>query len=79
MTTSWIAAAKAGSFARSERLWIRTFSVAGCLKPSFRILSIRPDWPGPVVFGSMFFTPTMLLSANATTTNPSQPNVAVFQ
>jgi hypothetical protein len=70
---------KAGSATTSERLWIRTFSPAGCLKPAFRILSARPDSPGPAVLGSMFFTPTMPPRAKATTTKPSQPNVAVFQ
>ena len=58
-TTSAIAALKAGSLARSERLWIRTLSPAGCLKPASRIRSTRPDSPGPAVFGSMLFVPTM--------------------
>ena len=78
-TTSSIAALKAGSLASSEGLWIRTLSPAGCLKPASRILSMRPDSPGPVVFGSMLFVPTMPPSAKATTTKTSQPNVAVFQ
>ena len=74
-----IAAVKAGSVARSERLWMRTLSPAGCLKPASRILSMRPDSPGPGVFGSMLFVPTMPPSAKATTTKASQPKVAVFQ
>ena len=49
-----------------ERLWIRTLSPAGCLKPASRILSMRPDSPGPGVFGSTCFVPTMLPRANAT-------------
>ena len=40
---------------------------------------MRPDCPGPCAFGSGFLIPTMLLSAKATTTKASQPNVAVFQ
>ena len=40
---------------------------------------MRPDSPGPGVFGSMFFVPTMPPSPKATTTKASQPNVAVFQ
>ena len=40
---------------------------------------MRPDWPGPCAFGSGFLIPATLLSANATTTKPSQPKVAVFQ
>ena len=70
---------KAGSPAASERLWIRTLSPAGCLKPASRILSMRPDSPGPAVFGSMLFVPTMPPSAKATRTKASQPKVAVFQ
>ena len=40
---------------------------------------MRPDSPGPAVFGSMFVVPTMPPSATATTTKASQPKVAVFQ
>src|SRR5262249_949529 len=62
-----------------ERLWIRTFSAAGLLKPASRILSTRPDSPGPVVEASISFEPAMPPSAKATTTKASQPKVAVFQ
>jgi hypothetical protein len=78
-TTSSIAAVKAGSLGRSERLWIRTLSPAGCLKPASRIRSARPDSPGPAVTGSMLFVVTRLPIANATTTKASHPNAAVFQ
>ena len=40
---------------------------------------MRPDWPGPVVFGSASFVPTTPPMAKATTTKASQPNVAAFQ
>ena len=40
----------------------------GCLKPASRIRSIRPDSPGPDVFGSTFFVPTMPPMPKATTT-----------
>ena len=40
---------------------------------------MRPDWPGPDVFGSASFVPTEPPMAKATTTKASQPNVAVFQ
>ena len=40
---------------------------------------MRPDSPGPAVFGSTCFVPTWLPTANAITTSASQPNVAVFQ
>ena len=62
-----------------RRLWTRTFSAAGCLNPASRMRSIRPDWPGPEVFVSMFFVPTMPPRPKATTTRKSQPKVAVFQ
>ena len=78
-TTSSTAALKAGSLVRSERLWMRTLSPAGCLNPASRILSMRPDWPGPVVFGSASFVPTAPPMAKAITTKASQPNVAAFQ
>ena len=57
-TTSAIAESKAGVPTRSERLWIRTRSVAGRLNPASRILSMRPDSPGPALV-SMFLVPTM--------------------
>ena len=57
---------------------MRTLSPAGRLKPASRILSIRPDSRGPAVFGSIDFVPAAP-RAKATTTNASQPNVAVFQ
>jgi hypothetical protein len=78
-TTSFTAASNAGVPAVAVRLWIRTFSAAGRLKPSCRIRSIRPDSPGPVVFGLGVFVPTMPPIPKATTTMASQPNVAVFQ
>ena len=78
-TTSSTAAAKAGVPVCSERFWIRTLSPAGCLKPASRILSIRPDSPGPLAFGSTFFIPIWSPRAKATTTSASQPKVAVFQ
>ena len=56
-TTSVTAASKAGVPARAERLRIRTLSSAGCLKPSSRILSMRPDSPGPGALGSALLTP----------------------
>ncbi len=79
MTTSWIARVKAGVPARSERLWIRTLSAAGCLKPASRILSIRPDCPGPEAFGSTCLVPSWPPTKNAASTRASQPKVAVFQ
>ena len=69
----------AGSLVLSDLLWMRTVSPAGCLKPASRILSARPDSPGPAVESSMSFVPTMPPSTKATTTKASQPNVAVFQ
>ena len=78
-TTSLTAAANAGVPACSERFWIRTLSPAGCLKPASRILSIRPDSPGPLAFGSICFVPTWPPMPKATTTSASQPKVAVFQ
>ena len=56
-----------GRIARRERAALdRTLSPAGCLKPASRILSMRPDSPGPAVFGSMVFVPTMPPSPKAT-------------
>ena len=78
-TTSATPALKAGSVADSERLWTRTLSSAGFLKPASRILSIRPDSPGPGLFGSIDFVPARPPSPKATITNASQPKVAVFQ
>ena len=43
LTTSPVAARKAGLPARAVRLWIRMLSFAGNLKPASRIRSIRPD------------------------------------
>ncbi len=40
---------------------------------------MRPDWPGPDVFGSTFFVPIWPAIAKVTTTRASQANVAVFQ
>ena len=40
---------------------------------------MRPDSPGPAVFGSGLFVPTMPPIPKATTTRASQPKVAVFQ
>ena len=77
-TTSATAESKAGVPARAVRLWIRTCSEAGCLKPASRIRFMRPDSPGPAVL-SMFLVPTMPPSPKATRTNASQPNVAIFQ
>ena len=68
-----------GSPARAVELWIRMLSAAGCLKPASRILSIRPDSPGPAVLGSTFLTPTAPPIPKATMTSASHPNVAVFQ
>ena len=78
-TTSATPALKAGSVADSDRLWTRTLSSAGFLKPASRILSIRPDSPGPGLFGSIDFMPARPPSPKATITNASQPKVAVFQ
>jgi hypothetical protein len=61
------------------RLWISTFSAAGRLKSECRIRSIRPDSPGPDVFGLGFLMPTTPPIPKATTTTASQPKVAVFQ
>ena len=63
----------------ASSLWIRTLSPAGCLKPASRILSARPDSPGPAVLGSMVLVPTAPPIAKAAMTRPSQPKVAVFQ
>jgi hypothetical protein len=78
-TTSLTAASNDGVPVVAVRLWIRTFSPAGRLKPACRILSMRPDSPGPAVFGFGVFVPTMPPIPKATTTRASQPNVAVFQ
>ena len=40
---------------------------------------MRPDSPGPAMFGSIVLVPTMPPSAKATTTKASQPKVAFFQ
>src|SRR5262245_51581515 len=77
-TTSAIAASKAVVPTRCDRLWIRTFSEAGCSKPASRIRFMRPDSPGPL-FSSMFLVPTMPPRPKATRTKASQPNVAAFQ
>ena len=78
-TTSSTAAVKAGSPAESEELWTSTLSAAGRLKPASRTRSIRPDSPGPAVFGSIVFVPARPPRAKATRTNANHPNVAVFQ
>jgi hypothetical protein len=78
-TTSATAASNAGVPAFAEALWTSTLSSAGSLNPESRTRSIRPDSPGPAVFGSMFLTPTWPPIPKATTTSASQPNVAVFQ
>ena len=78
-TTSSTAASKAGVPAVAVRLWIRTLSFAGRVKPASRIRFMWPDSPGPAAPGSTFLTPTRPPRPNATTTNASQPKVAVFQ
>ena len=78
-TTSVTAAVKAGVPAPAERLRIRTLSSAGCLKPSSRIRSMRPDSPGPGALGSTLLTPIAVPRPKATITKASQPKVAVFQ
>ena len=40
---------------------------------------MRPDSPGPDVFGSMCLGADRAAEPNATITNASQPKVAVFQ
>ena len=79
LTTSPTAESKAGSPAPDERLWISTLSLAGNLHPAARILSMRPDSPGPAFVGPAFFVPTWPPTANASSTSASQPKVAVFQ
>ena len=76
---SFTTASNAGVPARTVALWMNTLSAARGLKPASRILSIRPDSPGPDVFGLGLFVPTMPPMPKATTTRASQPNVAVFQ
>jgi len=78
-TTAPTAASNAAVPARCERLWIRTLSPAGCLNPASRILSMRPDSPGPAVLGSTFTTPTAPPIPKATMTSAIHPKVAVFQ
>ncbi len=77
--TACTAALKAGSSVVSESLWIRTSSPAGCLKFSYRIVSARPDSPGPDVSKTIFFIGEVMLIANRTTANPSQPKIAFFR
>ena len=72
-------ASKAGVPARTFVLWMNRLSAARGLKPASRIRSIRPDSPGPDVFGLGFFVPIMPPMPKATTTRSSQPKVAVFQ
>src|SRR3954451_7087231 len=76
--TSLTTVLKAGSPARSVLLWIRISSPAGCLKFSYMIVSARPDSPGPDVSTTIVFIGDAMLSANRTTTNPSQPKIAFF-
>ena len=78
-TTSATADVNAGASTSSVPLWISTLSPAGCRNPASRILSMRPDSPGPGALASTVFVPTMPPSPKATTTSASQPNVAVFQ
>ena len=78
-TTSWTAARNSGSLVRRVELWTRMLSPAGCGNPASRILSMRPDSPGPGASASSVFMPTMPPIPNETTTKASQPNVAVFQ
>src|SRR5918995_3358075 len=77
--TAWTAALKAGSLAVSERLWIRTSSPAGCLKSSYRIVSARPDSPGPDVSKTIFFIGETRLIANKATAKASQPKIAFLR
>ena len=78
-TTSSTAAAKAGSLMVSESLWTRTLSPAGWSNSSWRSLSTRPDSPTPDVACSILVVPLRMPAANATTTNASQPKMAVFR
>ena len=70
---------KAGSEAVSVRLWIRTASPAGCLKSSYRILSIRPDSPGPEVSKTICFIGETMLTANRAIESASQPKIAFLR
>src|SRR5215210_1876910 len=77
--TSWTAALNAGSLVVSERLWISTSSPPGCLKSSYRIVSARPDSPGPAVWKTIVFIGEAMLVVNRTIAKASQPKIAFFR
>src|SRR6266536_6557857 len=71
---------KAGSVASLWRPWIRTVSLAGCLKPArASVLDARPDSPFPESDCARTCVPIALPTKKATATKPSQPKAAVFQ
>jgi hypothetical protein len=81
-STDEIAAVKRGSpnVSLRSRLWTRTLSVAGCLKPaSPRIFSARAVSPEPVSESESTLRPAADPRAIATTITASVPNVASFQ
>ena len=77
--TASTVALKAASLVVSARLWISTSSPAGCLKSSYRIVSARPDSPGPDVSKTIVFIGEVMLIANSTITNASQPKIAFLR
>src|SRR6476469_6043935 len=58
---------------------MRTASPAGCLKSSYRILSIRPDSPGPEVSNTICFIGETMLTANRAIESASQPKIAFLR
>ncbi len=78
-TTACTAALNSGSLVVSESLWTSTSSPAGCLKSLYRIVSARPDSPGPDVSATIVFIGETMLIANSTTANASQPKIAFLR
>ena len=58
---------------------MRTASPAGCLKSWYRILSIRPDSPGPEVSSTTSFIGETMLTANRAIEIASQPKIAFLR
>ena len=78
-TTSWMTAWNSGESASNSSLWTRTVSSAGCSKSSYRILSARPDSPGPEVSNTIDFIGTTMLNAKSVTITPSHPRIAILR
>ena len=78
--TDFTTALNAGDPAFSCGFWIRMLSPAGCLKSSYRMVSARPDSPGPDVSKTMVcWVMATLLIAKITITNASQPKIAFLR